>query len=290
MAESGLGPIENLVGKWEGTGNGWNIIAVPLTPSNATAPVSPGTTENAALSQFKVFQLEVQRINETMTISSAPEISNDEAPNKGGDAGQQESFGLEYDLIVNEVNPGDPHNRPAGPRLHFENGMWLNLTDPNSANPNPIVRQACVPHGNTVQMMGTATFSEGGPKIGIADTTPINLKTGAKETGPYLDPYNELEARVLPQLFNPNQTLIEAIDGQKIKNTWTFDVSTANNGGITNIPFGNSNAKAISWGVIVWIETLENGSIQMQYSQTIMIDFAGVRWPHVVVNTLRKQS
>ena len=44
---SNLGAIQNLMGKWVGTGNGWNLIAVPTTPPDATSPVAPGTSENA---------------------------------------------------------------------------------------------------------------------------------------------------------------------------------------------------------------------------------------------------
>jgi hypothetical protein len=251
MDNDKLGSISNLIGTWEGIGSGWNIIAVPLTPEDATTPQAPGSSKNAAISQFKVFQLEAQNINETIFITSAPEVGRDEAPNKGGKAGQQESFGLEYRLIANEVDKADPHNRTAGPRLHFETGLWLNLTDPNGANPNPIVRQACVPHGNSVQMMGTAVFSEGPPVIGPADSTPINLKTGEKESGAYLQPYLDIEANVLKDVINPNRTLIDTISSQSIKNTLTFNISNANNGGITNIPFGNTNAKATSWDLVV---------------------------------------
>ena len=274
---AGLGPVKSLVGKWVGTGNGWNIIAVPTTPKDAKSPVSPGTNKNAILGSG--FQLEVQKLNETINIAS---FSEDEAPNKGGEAGQQNSFGVEYDLTVTEVGGG---------KLHFENGMWLNLVDPTgTTNPNPIVRQASIPHGNSVLMMGTATQSDGPPTIQPIDPTPINIKTGQKETGAYLDPYNAMKDRftdIFGPDFNPNQTLADAISKQDIVKTETFVVSTANNGGITNIPFGN-NAKATSWETVVWIEHLKNGSVQMQYTQTIIIEFFGIKWPHIDVNTLVK--
>jgi hypothetical protein len=85
--------------------------------------------------------------------------------------------------------------------------------------------------------------------------------------------------------FNPNQTLVDAIAKQEVVSTETFVISTKNNGGIINIPFGK-NAEATSWEAIVWIETLKNGKVQMQCTQTIMIEFFGIRWPHIEVNTL----
>ena len=276
---SNLGPIESLIGKWVGTGNGWNIIAVPTTPPDVTSPVAPGTPENAILGEG--FTLEVQQLNETINISGS---KLDEAPNKGGKVGQQNSFGLEYDLTVTEVGGG---------KLHFENGMWLNLVDPaGTTNPNPIVRQASVPHGNSVLLMGQSFNDNGAPTISPVDPTPINATTGKKETNQkYLAPYTQFTERftkIFGPNFNPNQTLIDAIAKQDIANTVTFVLSTANNGGITNIPFGK-NAEATSWETVVWIETLKNGTVQMQYTQTIIIEFFSIKWPHIDVNTLIKQ-
>jgi hypothetical protein len=81
----------------------------------------------------------VQQFNEDNNIVS---FDQNEAPNKGGEVGQQNCFGAEYHLTVVEVD---------GPKLHFENGLWLNLVDPaGTTNPHPIVHQVSVPHGNSV--------------------------------------------------------------------------------------------------------------------------------------------
>ncbi len=59
MANDGtnFGPLGNLVGTWKGNGNGWNIIAVPTTPTDAGEPVAPGNNQNAILGSG--FQLEI---------------------------------------------------------------------------------------------------------------------------------------------------------------------------------------------------------------------------------------
>jgi hypothetical protein len=276
---SNLGPIENLVGKWVGTGNGWNIIAVPKTPTNASTPVKPGNPNNAILGVD--FQLEVQQMNETISVIEAVQ---DLAPNKGGEAGQQNSYGAEYNLIATEV---------GGARLHFENGMWLNLVNPQGfTNQNTIARQACIPHGNSVLMMGQPFEDNGPPTINPIDPFPIDAQTGEKiKDQNYLEPYTQFTAKfndIFGPSFNPNKVLSDVIANQDIVNTVTFDISTENNGGITNIPFGK-NAEATSWQTTVWIETLKNGVIQMQYTQTIIIEFSNIKWPHINVNTLIKQ-
>ena len=44
-----------------------------------------------------------------------------------------------------------------------------------------------------------------------------------------------------------------------------------------------------------WIERVKKPHtgghfLQLQYTQTVMLDFNGLRWPHVSVATLRKQA
>jgi hypothetical protein len=64
-------------------------------------------------------------------------------------------------------------------------------------------------------------------------------------------------------------------------------------GGIVNIPFIRANADVKSFSAIFWIETVQNpdGSkfLQLQYTQTVILDFDNLKWPHVSVATLIKQ-
>ncbi len=289
MANDGtnFGPLESLVGTWMGNGNGWNIIAVPTTPTDAKEPVAPGNSKNAILGSG--YQLEIQNINEDIVISPTDTSSlalntSGSAPNKGGEGGAQTAFGLEYRLSASEV---------GGPGLHFETGIWLNLQDgPNVTPPNthPIVRLAAIPHGNSVLLMGDHFSDKGAPTIGNLSPLPTGPGVDAK----YLEAYTTMTTRFTDVFgpapaFNANKPLVDDLAKQDVASTETFVLSTANSGGITNVPFGDKNAKAFSWEIIVWIETLSDGTLQMQYTQTIIIEFFGIKWPHIVINTLTKQ-
>jgi hypothetical protein len=65
------------------------------------------------------------------------------------------------------------------------------------------------------------------------------------------------------------------------------------NSGIINIPFVVKNANAVTLEAIFWIETVQqpDGStfLQLQYTQTINLQFLGINWPHITVATLVKQ-
>ena len=124
---------------------------------------------------------------------------------------------------------------------------------------------------------------------------------------------------------NPNVMLANAIVGQHILNTTVLTVATSasipvtntapvvtpsGEGGIENIAFLNSvvgtpptpiaphnlpNANAADLFAIFWIEEVQNpfgaGSFfQLQYTQTVYLNFAGLTWPHVSVATLVKSS
>jgi hypothetical protein len=98
---------------------------------------------------------------------------------------------------------------------------------------------------------------------------------------------------------NPNTVLHTAIAGQHITSTITLHVSTTDNpvpgGGTANTAFlkGGSqgpNAVAASVTAMFWLETLEGQAAptQLQYSQTVLLNFNNLSWPHVTVGTLRK--
>jgi hypothetical protein len=38
-----------------------------------------------------------------------------------------------------------------------------------------------------------------------------------------------------------------------------------------------------------WIQTLADSSLQLQYTQRVLLNFNGLSWPHVTVATLKKQ-
>lgn len=98
---------------------------------------------------------------------------------------------------------------------------------------------------------------------------------------------------------NPNLVLQNAIVGQDIVSTIVLRVSASSvpppGTGTANTFFLAENAAANQIDATFWIETVKSPHshrhfLQLQYTQTVMLDFNGLRWPHVSVATLRKRS
>jgi hypothetical protein len=164
-----------------------------------------------------------------------------------------------------------------------------------TAPPDPptVVRLATVPHGDSVLAQGPARTSPGAPVIPPVDPTPTGGQSG---TPGYLESY--FRAPLPPGIpaeakLNPNVVLTDAIQGQKILSTVTLSVSSADQGGVVNIPFVVVNANATRVSATFWIETVEGPDgvpfLQLQYSQTVILNFLDIDWPHVSVATLVKR-
>jgi hypothetical protein len=259
-----LGPLASLVGTWVGTA-GFEMIAVPTMS---------GKEEG--------FRLIVRPYAEVLTFTpiGAP------VPDRGGPAGDLFFSGLLYDIRISDLETNEP--------LHLENGMWLNLGDSQA---QPIVRQGSIPHGDAFLALGSANTVSGPP-----DITPIS---GLPTSGPdtplgYTDVYERSVDGFDPA--SPLTVLIDAIKQHDIVETITLTVSTENGGGITNIPFVTANANATRFESTFWLETVVDKTTgekvqQLQYSQQVDLEFikqfgnpdALIVWPHVTVNTMRKQ-
>jgi hypothetical protein len=98
---------------------------------------------------------------------------------------------------------------------------------------------------------------------------------------------------------NPNSILRSAIAAQRIQATTTLHVSTSDGslpgGGTANTAFlrgaaQGPNAVAARAAATFWLETLRGdpGPRQLQYSQTVLLNFNGLSWPHITVATLHK--
>ena len=103
-----------------------------------------------------------------------------------------------------------------------------------------------------------------------------------------------------PFLKNPNLFLGDAILGQNIVKTEVLIISTKTSpapsfkgGGVLNIPFLDKNAKVTQFDAIFWIETVQlpdnTEFLQLQYTQTTILNFLDINWPHISVATLIKQ-
>lgn len=282
-----LGPLADLPGTW--VGNGFNLISLPDKHDN------------------KPFRLKLNATRETLTFTPI----GGPIPNRGSAQDDIAFLGLHYFQQVSDAVTNEG--------LHVEPGLWLHLpmtTAPQQAA--TVARLGTIPHGDSLLAQGNFLTVNSGPKIEPVDSTPFTLDatTGARknDTNPgYLAPFT---STALPpniptgSIANPNLVISNAIKGQKIVKTVVLFVSATpvggingtpiappshpnNVGGIVNIPFVVTNANANSFSAIFWIETVENpdGSqfLQLQYTQTVILDFIGLKWPHISVSTLVKQ-
>jgi hypothetical protein len=291
-----LGPLAELPGTWVGTG--FNLIARPDFQNKKPFFLQVGGT---------VERLEFTRIGGNI-------------PNRG--SLQNDAFlnGLHYQQEV-----ADCLTHGA---LHIEPGLWIHIP-PTIDPPVPtatIVRQATIPHGDSLLAQSTLVTEVNGPPIldpvnsvPFTDTVIPDLNGTAKEPlgPPYTNPYTDKAALgaqappgclppgvdILAAVKNPVVVLAAAITGQNITHTDVIIISTASvagSTGILNIPFVVRNANAVRMDAIFWIETVTPPAgdpfMQLQYVQRVILDFEKdpangktIHWPHISVATLVKQ-
>jgi len=276
-----LGPLADLAGTWVGTG--FTLISLPDFDSN---PPSTGP---------KDFRLKLNATLETLQFTpiggAVPNRGAVSAP--GSTTGQPDIslFGLTYlqrvsDSVTNEA-------------LHIEPGIWIHVPATTVAPPNPsdtVVRMGTIPHGDSVLAQSTNIITvAGGPQIAVISSTPFTATgpvTDPNILGQFLNPPLPPGIR-LPYVANPNLVLQDDILGQNITNTVVLIISTTPAGGIVNIPFVVQNANPITLDAIFWIETVQQPDgttfLQLQYTQTVILNFLGINWPHISVATLVKQ-
>lgn len=275
-----LGPLAGLIGTWvSNRTTGFNVMPIP----EATA------ANGFILKNFSYF--------EEITFSAI----EGKVANRGG-TDEQDSYTLFYEQRV-FFSDGPQVNK----LVHAENGSWLHLvmapqllgqvgTEPMSSPPatspippqNPkmaIVKQVSVPHGNSILAMGSVNTMQGAPKIPVVSTLPV----GAPDR--YFSPYGS-DISTNPNI-NPNTVLETALlNSPRVLRTHCFTVDSANHGGIENVPYIKQHMNVSRFTNDLWLEELETGELQMQYSQNISLEFIQdknkILFPHIVANTLRK--
>ncbi|WP_431857797.1 heme-binding protein [Azospirillum sp.] len=263
-----LGLLADLPGTW--VGGGFNVVALPTGHGG--------------------FRLKLNATIETLSFTPV----GGAIPNRGSVQGDISLFGLHYLQQVSDSTTFEG--------LHVEPGLWLNVpatTDPEA--PATIVRQSTIPHGDSLLAQSTfLTDIAGGPTIDEVSTIPTGDDPKLKRTG-YTDPYlNPALPAGIPRgaQINPNILLTNALEaqaekGMKVVRTQVIQVSTQPVGGIVNIPFVTANANATKLDAIFWIETVEQADgtqfQQLQYTQTVILNFDNIDWPHISVATLVKQ-
>jgi hypothetical protein len=172
-----------------------------------------------------------------------------------------------------------------------------------------VARLASIPHGTTIVAQGTASTSAAAPVIpntsikpfSIGQPTPefdfpeqtLTTQTSFRTSGAGLTGVTQA------MVNNPNSILQAAIAGQHITATTTLHVTSTDTpvpgGGTANTAFlkggpQGPNAVAASVNATFWLETLQGQTAptQLQYAQTVLLNFNGLSWPHITVATLRK--
>ncbi len=273
-----LGPLAGLVGKW--SGRGFNVIWRP----------------NHTAGQDRFLELNVTSEQLEFTAISGS------IPNRGLLQPDINMFGLTYLQQISDAN------LKAG--LHIEPGLWVAVPQTSSPSVGPTVaRLASIPHGTAIVVQGTASTAAAAPNIPVASIKPFTIgqpntpfdfseqtltsKTSFRTSGAGLTGVTQA------MVNDPNSVLHAAIAGQHITSTTTLHVTSTDNpvpgGGTANTAFlkggaQGPNAVSASVSATFWLETVQGqpAASQLQYSQTVVLNFNGLSWPHITVGTLRK--
>lgn len=276
-----LGPLAALPGTW--TGNGFNVITLPKDPP--AFRVMLDTTQE--LLEFSTIGSPIPNRGPAIEIPDA--IASDDL-----ESGDIVFVGLHY---LQRISDAETHGA-----LHLEPGIWLNVPPTQSPPAGPtVVRLATIPHGDSLLAQGPACEpQEGPPYIPPTSTIPFFTETKQPVSGRYLEVLTEAQRPpgiTKEDIVDPNLLLNRAIEGQTILDTTVISISTEPDGGITNIPYIVTNADAVSMEATFWIETVLHPQsteerplsfLQLQYSQSVILRFDNIDWPHVTVATLVK--
>lgn len=280
---SNLGPLGQLQGKWRGSG--FNLISLPVRRGAAPPDHPP----------FRV------KLNATTEELDFNLISSTAIPNRGFIQSDLHFFGLQYLQTI-----GD-RNGEGG--LHLEPGLWLFAPDP-AAMPS-LYRLATIPHGDALLAANTMPLIPpfaGPPQFEASDPRPFPTgQPNQRIVAPgYLDRFFAavvppgLDPAIPPgpanpagaiqgAIGNPNLVLAAANAGKTFTRTTVFNVSSDVTN-LRNIPFVVANANATSMTSTFWVSEFRaadgNTVLQLQYSQTVILNFDGVDWPHISVGTL----
>ena len=296
-------PLDLLIGAW--TGTGFNQIWRPANKNTN----GPGT---ASPPQDRFLEL-----NETIEELQFKEVSK-EVPNRGLFAQVDINLhGIDYLQQIKDAHVKDPSTGQLS-GIHFEPGLWL-LVPPTDANPivnvHTVARLASIPHGTTIVAQGTYKTEPGAPVFAASSIKPFPINNPGAPINfpeqilanptPFRTPPGDIPGVTQGLVDNPNSFLQAGLAGKTIESTTTLVISTTTKtpppptgGGTDNISFltggpgaPGPNALTVEVDAVFWIETYKVGIVthhQLQYSQRVLLNFAGISWPHVSVATLKK--
>lgn len=246
-------------------------------------------------------------LNETEEVLQFVEIPGN-IPNRGLLQADINLHGLTYLQKINDANVKQ-NGKPAG--IHIEPGIWISVPPTqNPLDPATVARLANIPHGTSIVAQGTASPHTGAPSFTPVSIVPFTItppntpipfpEQNLSIATPFRTPPSDIPHVTQAMVNNPNVVLTNAIAGKNIKSFIVLVISTQplnpppSGGGTSNICFlqgtaGGPNAQSAQVSAIFWIEELDDGRHLLQYSQTVLLNFNGLSWPHVSVATLEKQ-
>eukprot|EP01094_Clydonella_sp_ATCC50884_P006868 TRINITY_DN16055_c0_g1_i1.p1 TRINITY_DN16055_c0_g1~~TRINITY_DN16055_c0_g1_i1.p1 ORF type:complete len:310 (-),score=111.67 TRINITY_DN16055_c0_g1_i1:56-985(-) len=274
--------FEALQGTWVGS-KGFNIVALP---SNGSTPNDEGE-----------FMLIVQPYTETLTFANA----GAPALNRGGNVDQYVKA-LTYEQRVSE--------RDTNALLHMEEGMFLNVEEMRDSTGAPlpppefsVARSGTIPHGDSIMLLGAPPTAVPGPPA-FPSVSSLPTQKGPDAPADYNNLYMNSTVPGI-NVAHPSETLVQQLkemqrDGVVVEESMSLAMSSANGGGILNIPFIEQRADATVMEAYFFLEKMRDTSghvfDQLQYIQMINLEFHRsfggnqlIGWPHVTINTLVKQ-
>jgi hypothetical protein len=288
---------------------------IPPTPGDKFGALADliGTWKGSGFNQiWRPFDIQPQdrflELNETIEVLEFDEIPGD-IPNR---AFFQQSINVDG-IDVHGINV---HAVRYLQQVQDANVLGPNVPQTtNPQDPPTVVRQASIPHGTSFVAQGTVLpVINGPPTFQPVSIAPFPINSPNKPiTFPETNLGTPSQFRTSPtdiphvtqaMMNNPNSVLQQAITGQTIVSTTTLKISTnplnppSSGGGSSNIAFlqgaaAGPNAQAALLDAIFWIETVKDKTgttrLQLQYSQTVLLNFNTLSWPHVSVATLLKQ-
>jgi hypothetical protein len=282
-AANPLGPLAGLVGSW--TGSGFNVIW------------RPHRSPSGSLVQDHVLEL-----NMTFEqLDFGPSL--EQIPNRGLLQRNMSLHGLNYLQKISDSSEQDKLQ-------HFEPGLWV-LVPPTDdpREPRTVARLACIPHGTTILAQGTVEHFVGRPTIPEISIAPFPIgfpadaqpfpEQNLREHTRFRIPRHPAAHGIRQLMVNdPNSVLRSATAHRSIEKGTKLDVATHGSlpgGGASEIAFlkggpDGPNAHTASVTATFWLITFEGDSEpqQLQYSQTVLLNFHHISWPHVTVATLIK--
>jgi hypothetical protein len=312
----GAGPLANLIGTWEG--HGFNAIWRPHFPGGSSDPFDPpfnSLPQGDPPDHFLMLNLTHERTHFGLVSTTVP--------NRGGGETDINIMVLHYLQQISDAN-----SSPGLGAIHFEPGLWAYVPGTtDTASQSTVNRMASIPHGNALLAEGLATTIST-PDIQPINIEPFPIGDPTQQLGnpPFIDldltnaplisrndplPAGSVDPTVALQdlVDNPNALLTEelthlehdlglsVVETTKLAIATTPDAGAHTGGGIESIPFLNatSSADIPSMSATFWISELKSTSphakrmLLLQYSQTVLLNFATLSWPHVTVANLFKK-